>query len=269
MLKSLEDIELAYHGDEVRPSYSTLQAILEHPDMKGLMLFLSGPQGTEDDWRNAGARPIQIPSLKSLTLRYHDPQYACSLLRFLDTPNITSLALDFDEEDYSDFAKDLCKASHGRSKSLLSGLENFKVSGMPCNRGLVHKILDQLVNVKVLHLNCTGEGEVFFEALLKGSPSTGAGESSAPKIYCPALETIQTSGITGKQMKEFAEARTKAGVPVKKVLMSEKDEIGLMAERWLMDNVREFEYFDPSDSEEEVFDDDELEEEMDDEDDDL
>lgn len=252
IFKNVEDIELAYHTEEVRPSYKTLETILKSSDIKILTLCLSGPQGTEDDWRAAGATPIQVPSLEGLTLRYHSPHYACSLLRFLDTPNIKSLALDFDEQDYTDFAKDLCKAPHGRSKSLLSGLENFKVSGLPCSRALVDKMLEQLANLKSLNLNCIGEGEMFFEALLKTSASSDAG-SSARKIYCPALEAITTSGISGKQMREFVEVRAKAGVPVKRVFMSEKDDVDLSSERWLKDHVKEFEYFDPSDSEEEVF----------------
>lgn len=252
ILMNVEDIELAYHVEEVRPSFQAFEAILRSPEIKVLTLCLSGPRGREDDWRDAGAAPIQIPWLESLTLRYHTPQYACSLLRFLDTPRITSLALDFDEQDYSEFAKDLCKAPHGRSKSLLAGLENFKVSGLPCNRGLVDKILDQLANLKSLNLNCTGEGEMFFEALLKASTIADGGSSPTRNIYCRALEAITTAGISGKQMKEFIEARAKAGVPVKRVFMSEKDDVDGPSERWLREHVKEFEYFDPSDSEEEV-----------------
>ncbi|KAF5360858.1 hypothetical protein D9756_004734 [Leucocoprinus leucothites] len=254
-LKNVEDIDLAYHTEEVRPSYQTFEVIVKSPNLQTLILSLSGPSGTEEDWRDAGLQPIHLSSLEGLTLRYHTPQYARSLLRFIDTPNLRSLHLDFDEEDYTEFARDLCKAQFGRSKSLLAGLENFKVSGLPCSRATVEKMLDQLAGLKSLNLNCQGEGELFCEALLKsttGSSSSASASSSSAsgkKLYCPALEAVTTAGITGKQMREFVEARKKAGVPLKKVMMSERDEIDISSEKWLKQNVKEFDLFDPSDSE--------------------
>ncbi|KAF9454717.1 hypothetical protein P691DRAFT_655384 [Macrolepiota fuliginosa MF-IS2] len=263
ILKNLESLELAYHMEEVRPSYQTLETILKSPEIKELTLCLSGPKGAEDDWQNASVAPIQIPTLKHLALRYHSPECACSLLRYLDTPNTTSLTLDFDEKDYNSLARALCMAPHGRSKSLLAGLEEFKVSGLPCRSHWVDRMLEQLANVKHLILNCMGEGELFFDVLLKASANSGAGSSSG-KIYCPVLETITTSGISGKQMKSLIEAREKAGVPISRVFMSEKD-VDRSSVRWLKDHVKEFDYFEPSDSEEEVFEVDDMEDiEMDD-----
>ncbi|KAJ3554844.1 hypothetical protein NP233_g12339 [Leucocoprinus birnbaumii] len=257
MLKDVEDIDLAYHAEDVRPSYRTFEAMIKSPGLQTLSLSLSGPRGGEDDWRNEGVETIQLPSLEGWIMRYHSPQYARSLLRFIDTPNLRSLNLDFDEEDYTEFAKDLCKSAFGRSKSLLAGLENFKLSGLPCSRKMVEKMLDELAGLKSLNLNCQGEGELFFEALLKATTSSSSSSTSSAatttskKLYCPALESITTAGITGRQMREFVDARKKAGAPVKKVMMSERDEIDISSEKWLKQNVKEFDLFDPSDSEEE------------------
>jgi hypothetical protein len=255
ILENVEDLNLSYHTEEVRPSYQTFEAILKSPNLKTLRLLLSGPKGTEDDWRNAGQEPIHLPLLDALTLRYHSPTYARSLLRFIDSPNLKSLNIDFDEEDYTEFAKDLCKAPFGRSKSLLAGLEHFKLSGLPCSRAMVENMLDELRNLKSLNLNCQGEGEQFFETLLKAttSSSSESGSSSAPgkKVYCPTLKEITTAGIEGRQLREFVEGRTKAGAPIERMFMSENDAIDNASERWLKENLKEFALFDPSDSEEE------------------
>ncbi|KXN88239.1 hypothetical protein AN958_07698 [Leucoagaricus sp. SymC.cos] len=260
LLKNVEDVELAYHMEDVRPSYRTFEAIAKSPHLNNLSLSLSGPRETEDEWRSAGVEQICLPTLQGLTLRYHSIKYARSLLRFIDTPNLTSLYLDFDEEDYTEFASDLCKASSGRTKSLLAGLEKFKLSGLPCSRVMVDKMLDQLTNLKCFNLNCAGEGELFFEALLRTTSGSHANSSATgKKVYCPQLEEITTTGITGTQMKEFVVARAKAGLTLKKVFMSEDDDVDVNVEQWLKENVHEFEFFSPSDSEEEI-DDDEIDE---------
>jgi len=254
MLGNLKELELIYHVEEVRPSYQTFEAILKSTNLQVLLLFLSGPAGTEEDWRHADYDIIRLPSLEELILRHHPLQYVCSLLRFIDTPNLRSLGLDLVDDDYTEFAQDLCKAPFGRSKTLLAGLEHLKLSGLPCNTAAMKKMLDELSELKSLNLNCLGQPlEIFaeIEATTKSIPSLSVGSQ---KPYCPTLESITTAGITGWRMKQFLEARKKAGVPVQRVTMSEYDDIDDRSEKWLKKNTKKFTLFDPSDSEEDEFD---------------
>ena len=254
MLENLKELELAYHVEEVRPSYQTFEAILKSTNLQILLLSLSGPAGTEDDWRHAGYNIIQLLSLEELILRYHPLQYVCSLLRFIDTPNLRSLDLDFVDDDYTKLAQDLCKAPFGRSKTLLAGLEHLKLSGLPCNATAMKKMLDELSELKSLNLNCLGQPLEVFEKIEAATKSISSLSVGSQKPYCPTLESIATVGITGRRMKQFIEARKEAGVPIQRVMMSEYDDIDDRSEKWLKKNTKEFALFDPSDSEEDVFD---------------
>ena len=75
-------------------------------------------------------------------------------------------------------------------------------------------------------------------------------------LYCPNLTSIYTTGIDGRQMKSFVEARSKGGVPLKRVGMSDDDEVDEREEKWLKENVEEVEFFEPDsdlEDEEELF----------------
>ena len=250
LLENLEFLDLGYHVDEVRPSYQTFEAILKSTRLQTLLLALSGPKGTEDDWKHAGCKPIRLLSVEELLLRFHPQQYVCSLLRFIDTPSLRSLSLDFESEDCTQLVQDLCKAPFGRSKTLLAGLENLKLSGLPCDRTVMKKMLNELSGLKQLTLNCLGEGEKIFEEIFKATTGLISSSSEGSKmLYCPALETIATTGITGEQMREFVEVRMKAGVPVQKVMMSRNDVVDSTSVKWLKKNVKEFHLFDTSEYE--------------------
>jgi len=253
LLSGLRDLELAYHAKNVRPSWGTFtKMISSSPDIRTLTLCLSGPAQDEDD-NDWGTEPFEIQSLTDLVLCYHEQNYAIGLVRKLSVPNLRSLTLDYDDEDYSEFAQCLTLPMPGRKKSWLAGLENLKIAGLPCNDKTIDTIFEQLVGLKTLNLNCSRDDEEkFFVRLLK---STGV--SGGFKLYCPNLHTITTSGITGAHMKAFIFARKAARVPIKRVLMSEEDDVDEQQEQWLRANVEEFEFFEPSDSEEEFIDEDE------------
>ena len=53
-------------------------------------------------------------------------------------------------------------------------------------------------------------------------------------------------------MRLFVEARKKAGVPVKRVFMSEEDSVDISEEVWLRDQLETFELYEPSDEETDV-----------------
>ncbi|KAG7088466.1 hypothetical protein E1B28_012455 [Marasmius oreades] len=258
-MKGLREIELAYHTNDVRPSFGTFaNMVTASPDLETLSLATSGPMRSspESPWPET-QRTIEIPSLKELVLAQHEQEYIMNLLSLLSTPNVVSLNLDFDSQDFTELAMLLAKPLHDRrAGSLLSGLQQLKISGMPCNTKAREAMLEQLVNLKIINLNCCDEEEVeFFDLIKKMKPSPdGNYETPGPSVlYCPNLISIYTTGIDGKQMKAFIEARRQGGVPVKRVGMSEDDDVEEREEKWLKEHVEEVEFFEPDSDFEEAF----------------
>ncbi|CAL1713109.1 unnamed protein product [Somion occarium] len=82
-LKNLEEIELAYHAEDVRPSYKVFTNMLkESPNLRSLALCNSGPAGGPVDWLESVTEghegepvpppttQISLPSLNQLALTY-------------------------------------------------------------------------------------------------------------------------------------------------------------------------------------------------------
>ncbi|KAK7469178.1 hypothetical protein VKT23_003669 [Stygiomarasmius scandens] len=262
-LCGLRDLELAYHAHDVRPSFETFASMIHaSPELHTLSLCLSGPAGTKEDW---GTSQIEIPSLKELVLCHHEPQYIESLLPHFVIPNLVNLALEFDSADYTDFARMLSTPLPGRTKSILAGLEALKIAGLPSTRKAREQMMDQLVNLHSINLNCSGDEEEFFDKLMEVKPTpSGTGQMV---VYCPNLKNIATTGIDGKQMKRFVDVRKTAGAPITRVSMSEEDDVDQRELKWLREHLEELEFFEPSDSEEEIVDVDFSDVEMDDDDD--
>ena len=325
-LSGLHVFELSFHTKDVRPSYTTFrQIIINSPDLHTLSLSLSGPAlannvpydiDIEDGgW---GTTPLTILSLRKLALQFHDVKYASALVKHLDLPNVTSLLLDFDEEDYSEFVDALSKPVKGRTESMLTHIEQMKIPGLPCSVYSAEALLGQLGKLHSLNIKVVGfeEGTIFRKLVdpyagrsLPGRPGTNEANSEAPQqqeqqattaamphttdhlpptsppyvsstsptpslptsnvplpaIFCPRLEGIVTEYVTGMQIKQLLLARRKLGSPLKRVWMSQNDQISGNEERWIRANVKEFEIFEPSDSEEDTDDEgDEVEDEGDD-----
>ncbi|KAJ4482169.1 hypothetical protein J3R30DRAFT_3286304 [Lentinula aciculospora] len=264
LLNDLRDLELAYHADDVRPSFKTFSNILtSSPELETLSLSISGPAGTGKDW---GITPIGIPSLKSLTLCHHEPAYIEALLPLLHLPNVVELLLNYDSNEYTDFALLLAQPLPGRTKSLLAGLDHLKIGTLPSKRDARQLMLEQLVNLKSICLNCVGDEEEFFTRLmeLKATPSESGTTHSV--VFCPHLNTLMTTGVDGTTMRKFVEARKQGGAPLSKVSMSEEDHLDEKEETWLRDHLDELDFFEPSDSEEEIemeIDEDDMSDDMD------
>jgi len=260
-LRNLKDLELAYHAEDVRPSWEEFKQIMVgSPELDTLSLCLSGPSGQPSEWRLE--TPIELVGLKNLTLAYHPPAYISALIKLLNMPNVTSLALDFESDDFSAFAWQLATPRTGTTKSLLKGLEHLKISGLPCGQGTIDVMYEQLGNLRSINLKMNDDflDEMFFLRLGKPIPSSSTTAPAA--FYCPNLDTLTTSGIDGRAMRLFVEARKKAGVPVKRVFMSEEDSVDISEEVWLRDQLETFELYEPSDEETDVEmmeDDDEME----------
>jgi len=72
-------------------------------------------------------------------------------------------------------------------------------------------------------------------------------------LYCPKLETLRVAGVDGAAVRKFVAVRKAAGAAVSELLMSDRDrdDMDEKDERWLRANVSTFDFFEPSDSEEE------------------
>jgi hypothetical protein len=233
-LSGLRELELAYHADDIRPSYSQFTHCLRSsPNIESLSLYLSGPSGHHEDWLMDEV--IELPSLVNMGLAYHPPEYMGPLLKQISTPNLASLALDFDGADCSTFARQLAGPTPSSRKSLLAGLVQLKISGLPCDHNTIDVLYAELSNLRHITLNCRFLDGVFFFKLANPIPSSACPTTipASTQMYCPRLETITTTGITGKEMIMFVEARVAAGCPVRKVCMGEADEVETSDHYWL------------------------------------
>lgn len=289
-LSGLKELELSFHAKDVRPSYATFAKMMNNsPDLQTLALSLSGPALPDNVTFDAeiedggwGPDPLTISSLKEFSCAFHDIRYASALMRHLDMPNVTSLLLNFDEEDYSSFVPTLLTPVKDRTESLMSHIDHLKIAGLPCDVASVEAIYTQLTKLVSLNLKVVGaEEQVFFEKLVDpsfGRPTSGESSSNAadsssasrlpalPSVFCPQLVNVTTNSVDGSLLRKLVEARKAAGVPLKRISMSHDDRVTREEEKWLRANVEQLDFFEPSDSEEDVLYDDDLEEEFSDED---
>ncbi|KAF8908889.1 hypothetical protein CPB84DRAFT_1724676 [Gymnopilus junonius] len=275
-LRGLSNLELQYHAKDVRPSYRAFAKMINSsPDLHSLTLSLSGPvlpagvsfdadpEEHEGAW---GPTPLTIPSLRELALQFHEIKYAIALVQHIDVPNLKSMLLDFDEEDYSSFVQTLVKPVKGRTESVLQHVENLKISGLPCDMASAEALLGQLVNLKSLNIKVVGPEEaLIFHKLIDpqatqpppdsaAAPQPAAGSSSRSdlaRIFCPKLEAFTANQVDGAELRILVTKRRELGAPLKSLYISQFDEISKKDEKWLRANLEEVQFFEPSDSEEE------------------
>jgi len=298
-LRGLRELELSYHAKDVRPSYKAFASMISNsPDLKSLTLSLSGPilpegvtfdadpEEQEGAW---GPTPLAIPSLRDLGYQFHDVKYASALAQHIDAPAVTSMLLNFDQEDYSSFVQALITPVKGRTESVLQHLESLKISGLPCDVSTVEAFLGQLGKLKALNLKIVGaEESVIFRKLIDPKatlesiispttpgfasgqapltplvaapvseqptlPSVAPATPVLPTVFCPQLESLTTNEVEGSDIKELIIARRALGAaPLKRVLMSHHDHISKKDEKWIRENVEELDFYEPSDSDEDI-----------------
>ncbi|KIY71557.1 hypothetical protein CYLTODRAFT_390266 [Cylindrobasidium torrendii FP15055 ss-10] len=254
-LSGLKDLELAYHASDVRPSYATLNAILQaSPELDTLTLRGSGPVNDRDTWDSF--EPLVLPAVTQLVLSQHDCEYISALYRRMRLPVVEALVLDFDGQDYSTFAEQLTKPAAGQSKSLLPRLKFLRIEGLPCARTHKVEILKQLTNLNSLFVECLDDEETVFFELLSEDAKNGTGDA-----LLPMLEELTIRGVESRDVRSFVDARRKKGKPLLKLSMCTSDDITLKDKDWFHKNV-DFDLYDPSESEIEDFEisDDELSE---------
>ncbi|KAI0313055.1 hypothetical protein OF83DRAFT_1143199 [Amylostereum chailletii] len=249
-LSGLDELELAYHTYDVRPSYPTFLSILRaSPALRTLTLCLSGPAGTPQDWPDPAPDPVALPSVENLVLAFHELPYITALLRRLHFPNVTSLALDFDDEDYGPLLDQLAQAPPATgARPLLEGLRALKLSGMQCGDAAVARFYAALPNLTTLNLNCRHLPPAFVAQLAPAD----ADADDPTKLVLPSLEMLTTTGVRGVEMRALVEARRAR--PLKRVLMEREDDVAEADEAdeaWLRARVDEFGFFEGSEDESE------------------
>lgn len=90
---NLTDLVLAYHTEDVRPSWAQLVSILRGAPLKKLGLCLSGPSGEPQGWLIESTpgdliAPIQLPRVTDFDLAYRSPACAIELLRRFHLPSL-------------------------------------------------------------------------------------------------------------------------------------------------------------------------------------
>ncbi|KAG2153006.1 uncharacterized protein EDB93DRAFT_236325 [Suillus bovinus] len=264
---NLLDLELAYHTDDVRPSWTQFAAILcGAPKLETLSLCSSGPLGAPHDWCSEGSSGsygndytgvIELHSLTHLVLAFHSPVYVSGLLRRLAFPALKSLTLDLDDGDFTDFAFQLAgpvitavpmvPKDGEKKRSLLSGLDTLKISGLSCSDRSIELMYAELGNLKTLNLVMRYLPHAFLQLLYHPCPVPG--QRDACHVCLPSLITLSTAGVAGHQICELVQKRKEAGVPLKAVYMEEDDEVMDHDLQWLRDNVEVVDFFEASDDE--------------------
>ena len=256
-LCGLEELELAYHTRDVRPSYEIFKRILERsPDLHILTLCASGPAGSPEDWP---LDMIELRSVKHLILAFVEPEDASALMKRLVFPNLSTLALDFDTGDYSGFLAQLGRpGQHQQRPSVCQNLIDLKISGMQCSPAAVGAFYAALPNLVSLNINCYHLPTQFFEYLF---PGVSGAKDETGGCYLPKLETLTTSNISGEEM--CALLRKRKAVPIKHLLMDSGSDVDIDEEAWLCRHVETFEFFEGSDDEDDEDDDDPIVAELD------
>ena len=102
----LVELELAFHAEDVRPTWDELATILRGASsLERLSLRMSGPSGDPSEWTieptptspgdlNA---PILLPKVSDFVLAFHSQARAIGLIHKLVLPAIKNLLLDFED----------------------------------------------------------------------------------------------------------------------------------------------------------------------------
>lgn len=269
---NLTDLELAFHPEDVRPSWTQFVTILRGAfALEKLSLRQSGPSGEPPEWfiePTPGGpadinAPIQLLRVTDLILAFHSQARAIGLLRKLYLPAIKSLTLDFDEGDYTDFVHELAGpatslVTQEQPHSLLSMLEKLKIAGLPCDPPCIELLYGELQNLTSLTISLSYLPHFFLDILATSCRLPG--RSSA---WLPRLTTLYVSGTFGTAVRYLVEKRREAGVPLSSLYVEESCDVEDEDIEWLKKNVEIFDFFEGSDDDDDVVDFEDLHEEID------
>jgi len=263
---NVTDLELAFHPEDVRPSWAQFASILRGASaLEKLSLRLSGPSGDPPEWfiePTPGSpadlnAPVQLPRVTDFILAFHSQARAIGLLRKFYLPALKNLVLDFDDGDYTELVHELAgpatslslSSAQEQSRSLLSKLESLKIAGLPCRLECVHTLYGELQNLTSLNLSLSYLPPNFLDILCTPCRLAGRGD-----IWLPRLATLYVSGTFGEQLRELVQKRRDAGVPLSSLYVEESCEVDKKDMVWLKENLKTFEYFEGSEDEDDVID---------------
>lgn len=277
-ITKLTELELAYHTNDVRPSYADFVNIVRcSPTLTSLKLLDSGPAPRLHE---SPAQPLFLPNLRHLTLGFFEEDYAISLLRLLYTPALKILVLDFDEGDYTEFVKVLtekmnlpeplpsyfdvpAKQRHiFERQTRLSNVTDVKLSGLPCAETCAYLFYSNCRNLKHLHLDSNFLPSTFFSMLANdfhevqftSDMQLMDAPSARDLPLCGRLESLSVSGVRARDLVKLVKHRKASGAPIRELNLDSDDYSNNEEEEldWLSKHVKSLKFVEFSDDEEDL-----------------
>ncbi|KAF8133276.1 hypothetical protein EV363DRAFT_50732 [Boletus edulis] len=251
---NLTFLELAYHAEDVRPSWAQFATILRGArSLEGLDLCFSGPSGDPQEWLiepTPGSSadlnaPIQLLRVTRFDLAYDSQTYAIGLLRKFYLPALKKLCLSLHDGDYTgdytEFAHELAGPATSlfpneeQPHSLLSRLETLKLELFDCSTESIETLCGELQNLKSLELWSLTISQTFCKILC--TPCTSTGRSD---VWLPRLDELHVSYISVDVLRGVVQSRKEAGVPLR--MLRAKNLYGLNNEneKWFKENAETF-----------------------------
>lgn len=274
-LKNLHSLELAYHSQDVRPSFDDFFTILRSsPGLRTLDLCMSGPCGFPHEWPaflpplpqddhyhdphlpasfNTLSRALDehmiLPKLHELKLGFQSPEELAAFFNRVSMPALHTLEVDLEDFEYTDFVRDyfIAPPKWQRSssrESRFTNLKEFKIIQLPCTPKAIADLYATLVNLETIDFDFNTLDEPFWEVLI---PMKVNGVTIPPHHLLPALHTMRVKGSCGEVLCQIVSARISVGLPLKKLYIDFTTEIDQDADGWLRENVEGVEYFEDSD----------------------
>lgn len=281
---NLTTLELDHSG-RTGMSYENFAKILHcATGIHTISLSNSGPELLS----NTIVAPLFLRNLRILALGMMPQDYTRKLLPLFYAPGLTTLTLDFEEEDgdFTRFVDQLTspmsppinpppgfsKPIHlseinryvdpSRPASLIANLTGLRISGLPCDGGSQEKLYRACQRVRRLFLNMHFLPAGFAFALYLNN-ALKAGSPSFKK-----LEELTVSGFDAKGIIDLAYLRKASGLRLKRLRIDEDTVISEKQLRKLRKVVQDVELVEISDNETDDEDEDDSDEEGDDEDED-
>lgn len=234
---NLTKVELGYHTLDVRPSLEVFMNILRcAPRLDTLALSCSGPLMPSPD---AFVEPLALPTLKSLRLAFLDLDHALILANVLYVPDLNRIELEFEGDDYTPLLDVLLQpmkspssfftplsvssitspnslptpsfGSSARHPSMLAGITEAKLSGMPCADGSAKSFYESCPNLRRLHLNMTFMPLAFFTALMDPNVHIVRREAAGGRTVESAPISIPQNSTTYPASAVYADGTASSG----------------------------------------------------------
>ncbi|KAF8432674.1 hypothetical protein L210DRAFT_3557552 [Boletus edulis BED1] len=222
---NLTDLELAYHAEDVRPSWAQFSTILRSASvLQRLILCQSGPSGelplwsiepTPGDPADVNA-PIQLVRVTDFILECDTRARFIGLLRKFYLPALKHLYLspagDFDDDDFRDIFRELTRPAspvQEQPRSLASRLESLAISALPCEVECIETLYGELQNLGSLNISLYYSDPYFLDIISTPCTLPGRGD-----IWLPRLATLYVYGASGIALRRFVLQRKEAGVPL-------------------------------------------------------